>query len=183
MLLDGKGSAALDANNDADFRKIYDFTFTLLFKVAVKIVLEEEAAEDIVHDSFIKAREKQMVFPTMNDATFWLIRVVKNAALNYAKRKVREANAYHKVLYEGRQHMDSGEVDLLKKEAREIAVEAINKLPDNLKEVIVLREYADLNYKEIGDQLGISEGNVKVRVFRARAQLLKLIGEDDVYLS
>ena len=176
MLLDGKGSAALDANNDADFRKIYDSTFTLLFKVAVKIVLEEEAAEDIVHDSFIKAREKQMVFPTMNDATFWLIRVVKNAALNYAKRKVREANAYHKVLYEGRQDMDSGE-------AREIAVEAINKLPDNLKEVIVLREYADLNYKEIGDQLGISEGNVKVRVFRARAQLLKLIGEDDVFLS
>ncbi|MEE1182580.1 MAG: sigma factor-like helix-turn-helix DNA-binding protein, partial [Treponema sp.] len=43
-------------------------------------------------------------------------------------------------------------------------------------------EYADLNYKEIGDQLGITEGNVKVRVFRARAQLLKLIGEDDVYL-
>ena len=75
MLLDGKGSAALDANNDADFRKIYDSTFTLLFKVAVKIVREEEAAEDIVHDGFIKAREKQMVFPTMNDATFWLIRV------------------------------------------------------------------------------------------------------------
>ena len=40
-----------------------------------------------------------------------------------------------------------------------------------------------MNYKEIGEQLGISEGNVKVRVFRARAQLLKLIGEDDVYLS
>lgn len=183
MLSDEKTSAELKSNDDADFRKIYDATFTVLFKVAVKVVLDEEAAEDLVHDSYIKAREKQMVFPTMNDATFWLIRVVKNASLNYAKRKIREANAYHKALYEGRQHMESGEVDLLKKEAKEKVVEAINQLPENLKEVIVLREYADLNYKEIGEQLGISEGNVKVRVFRARAQLLKLIGEDDVYLS
>ena len=183
MLFLKKDSVSLEATNDADFRKIYDSTFTLLFRIALKIVLEEEAAEDLVHDSFIKAREKQMVFPSMNDATFWLIRVVKNASLNYAKRKVREANAYYKALYEGRQHMESGEVDLLKKEARKIALEAINKLPENLREVIVLREYADMNYKEIGDQLGISEGNVKVRVFRARAQLLKMIGEDDVYLS
>lgn len=183
MLFLKKDSVSLEATNDADFRKIYDSTFTLLFRIALKIVLEEETAEDLVHDSFIKAREKQMVFPSMKDATFWLIRVVKNASLNYAKRKVREANAYHKALYEGRQHMESGEVDLLKKEARKIALEAINKLPENLREVIVLREYADMNYKEIGDQLGISEGNVKVRVFRARAQLLKMIGEDDVYLS
>lgn len=182
LLLNKKASPELNANNDGDFRKIYDATFALLFKVAVKVVLDEEAAEDLVHDSYIKAREKNMVFPSMSDATFWLIRVVKNASLNYAKRKVREANAYHKAFYEGRQHMDSGEVDLLKKESRQKVAEAINQLPQKLKEIIVLREYADLNYKEIGDQLGITEGNVKVRVFRARAQLLKLIGEDDVYL-
>ena len=47
---------------------------------------------------------------------------------------------------------------------------------------MILREYAELNYKEIGRVLGITEGNVKVRVFRAREQLAKLIGEDDVYL-
>ncbi len=40
-----------------------------------------------------------------------------------------------------------------------------------------------MNYKEIGQALGITEGNVKVRVFRAREQLAKIIGEDDVYLS
>jgi len=37
--------------------------------------------------------------------------------------------------------------------------------------VLVLKEYGELNYKEIGRILGISEGNVKVRVFRAREQL------------
>ena len=63
------------------------------------------------------------------------------------------------------------------------AREALKKLPKNLREVLMLREYGDLNYKEIAKVLGITEGNVKVRVFRAREQLLKLIGEDDVFLS
>jgi RNA polymerase sigma-70 factor (ECF subfamily) len=51
-----------------------------------------------------------------------------------------------------------------------------------MKEVLVLREYGDLNYKEIGEALGITEGNVKVRVFRAREQITKMIGEGDVYM-
>ena len=78
---------------------------------------------------------------------------------------------------------ETGEVNLLKKDTIKKAREALQKLPKNLQEVLMLKEYGDLNYKEIGKVLGITEGNVKVRVFRAREQLLKILGEDDVYLS
>lgn len=172
----------LRCEDPGDFKKLYDSTMQLLFKVSYRIVNDEEAAEDLVHDSYIKANEKKMVFPSLDDAKFWLIRVVKNASLNYAKRKTREAKAYHKVLYEGRQHMDSSEVDLLKAETIEKVKEILDQLPPKMKEVLVLREYGDLNYKEIGEALGITEGNVKVRVFRAREQITKLIGESDVYM-
>ncbi len=175
--------AEIHCADSADFKRLYDATMSLLFKISFRIVNDEEAAEDLVHDSFIKANEKELVFPTLDDAKYWLIRVVKNASLNYAKRKVREAKAYHKALYEGRQEMESGETELLKKETIEKAKEALEKLPPKLKEVLVLREYGGMNYKEIGKILGITEGNVKVRVFRAREQLLKYIGEEDVYLS
>jgi RNA polymerase sigma-70 factor (ECF subfamily) len=108
---------------------------------------------------------------------------VKNASLNYVKRKDRERKAYEKVLYEDHRKSESGEIDLLKADAMKKAKEALNKLTKNLREVLILKEYGDLNYKEIGKVLGITEGNVKVRVFRAREQLLKLLGEEDVYLS
>ena len=173
----------LNAANSADFRPIYNETMILLFKVSWRIVNDEDAAEDIVHDSYIKASEKKMSFPTMNDAKFWLIRVVKNASLNYALRKKRERTAYQKALYEDRRQQTSGETDLLRQETQKIALAALEKLPKTLKEVIILREYGDLNYKEIGKVLGITEGNVKIRMFRAREQLEKLIGGDDVYLS
>lgn len=172
-----------DASNPADFRMIYDSTFTLLYKVVWRVVNEEEAAEDLVHDSYIKASEKKMVFPSMDDAKFWLIRVVKNASLNYAKRKTREAKAYHKVLYESKKSSESADTTLLKEDAKRIALEALNKLPKSLREVLILREYGDLNYKEIGKVLGITEGNVKIRMFRAREQLEKLLEADDVYIS
>jgi RNA polymerase sigma factor (sigma-70 family) len=174
---------AINAGNPDDFRKLYDATMELLFKVAFRVVNDQETAEDLVHDSYIKANEKALVFPSLNDATYWLIRVVKIASLNFVKRKGREKRAYQKALYEDHRSMPSGETDYLRAESIDKAKIALNKLPEKLKEVLILREYADMNYKDIGKTLGITEGNVKVRVFRAREQLAKLIGEDDVYLS
>ena len=172
----------LHAENDSDFRKIYNSVMQTLFRVSYRIVNDEEAAEDLVHDSLIKMREKKLVFPSLDDAKFWLIRVVKNASLNYAKRKTREKRAYERALREDTRKSESGETELLKAETIEKTKAALEKLPENLRVVLILREYAELNYKEIGRVLGLSEGNVKVRIFRAREQLAKIIGENDVYL-
>jgi len=179
----GEEGIALNAASKSDFRKIYDAAVPLLFKVSVRIAGETEAAEDIVHDSFIKMNEKKMVFPSMNDAVYWLIRVVKNASLNYARRKKREQVVYQKALYAENRKVLSGETEFLRNDTRKNTQEALNKLPENLKTVLVLREYADLKYKEIARVLGITEGNVKIRVFRAREQLAALLGDDNVYLS
>ncbi|HNQ96477.1 MAG: RNA polymerase sigma factor [Spirochaetales bacterium] len=172
----------LDANKDEDFRAIYSATMPILFKVAYRIAGTEEAAEDLCHDALIKMTEKNMLFPSINDAKYWLIRVVKNASLNYAKRKGRERRAYERALKEDKRVIDSGETVLLKEDTVQRVQAALEKLPDNLKAVLELKEYGELNYKEIGRVLGITEGNVKVRVFRAREQLSRLIGADDVYM-
>lgn len=173
---------SVTARNDADFRKVYDSAMQILFRVSYRIVGDAEAAEDLSHDALIKMHEKELVFPSMDDAKYWLIRVVKNASLNYAKRKGRERRAYERVLREDKPSVESGETELLKDDARRRVQEALEKLPENLRMVLILKEYGDLNYKEIGRVLGITEGNVKVRVFRAREQLSKMIGEDDVYM-
>lgn len=175
-------STQINAGNPSDFKKIYDECMNLLYRISYRVVCDEEVAEDLAHDSLIKANEKALVFPSIEDAKYWLIRVVKNASLNYVKRKDREHKAYEKVLYEDHRKYDSGEVDLLKAEMIKRIQDCLNKLPKKLREVIILREYGDLNYKEIGKVLGITEGNVKIRIFRAREQLEKLIGEENVFM-
>jgi len=189
--------------NSLDYRTIYESNCDMLLRIAYRITNSAEAAEDVVHDAFGKMVEKAMVFPTLNDAKFWLIRVVKNAAINYAKRKGRESKAYEKWWRSEATPIEdteagsfsmaetgaeagiqpSVEEDALLKETADEVKRALDLLPEKLKVVLILKEYGGMNYKEIGKTLGISEGNVKVRAFRAREALLARMGREDDHVS
>jgi RNA polymerase sigma factor (sigma-70 family) len=136
-----------------------------------------------VQDAFARLIEKGIPFPSIDDAKFWLIRVVKNGALNFAKRKGREVRAYERWWHGERDQSGAADEPLLKNESAEELRRGLEELPEKLKAVLVLKEYGGLNYKEIGRVLGISEGNVKVRAFRAREALLEKLGEDSKHVS
>jgi RNA polymerase sigma-70 factor (family 1) len=167
----------------AEFRRLYDSAFPLLFRISYRIAGSEEAAEDLCQDAFFRLHEKEMSFPNMEEAKYWLIRVVKNGSLNYAKRKERERKAYQKAFREDHREQASGEKDFIFEETRTEVKAALDRLPEKFRTVLVLKEYGEMNYKEIGRSLGISEGNVKVRVFRAREKLAELIGKDGTNVS
>jgi RNA polymerase sigma factor (sigma-70 family) len=166
-----------------DVRRLYDAAAPLLLRVAARIAGTTEAAEDIVHDSFARLVEKKIAFPSLDDAKFWLIRVVKNGALNYAKRKGREARAYER-WWKGEKDSSGGaDEGLLRDEAATELRRALDTLPEGQRAVLVLKEYGGLSYREIGRALGISEGNVKVRAFRAREALNAKLGEGSNHVS
>ena len=164
-----------DWGSSPEFKRLYDSVFPVLFRVAYRVTGSNEAAEDLCQDSFFRLYEKNMVFPNPEEAKYWLIRVVKNAALNYAKRKERERKAYQRAFHEDSRKEETGEGLLVKKETTQEIQNLLDKLPENLRMVLIFKEYAEMNYKEIGRILGISEGNVKVRVFRARERLAALL--------
>ena len=174
-----EGASAVTGAKIREFRKLYETVFPILFRVAYRISSSEEAAEDLCQEAFFRLHEKNMIFPSPDEAKYWLIRVVKNAALNYAKRKVRERKAYQRAFREDTRTVETGEHVIIKKETREEVREALEKLPENLRTVLILKEYGELNYKDIGRSLGISEGNVKVRVFRARERLAGLLNAEE----
>ena len=175
-----ENEAAGQNRNFMEFKRLYDNAFPVLFRVAYRVTNSAEAAEDLCQDSFFRLYEKNMVFPHPEEAKYWLIRVVKNAALNYAKRKERERKAYQRAFREDTRQEETGEGLLVKKETSEEVQKALDLLPENLRVVLILKEYAEMNYKEIGRVLGISEGNVKVRVFRARERLAVLLQEGGI---
>jgi len=186
-----------------DFRSIYESNADMLLRIAFRITNSTESAEDVVHDAFGKLVEKNMVFPTRNDAKYWLIRVVKNAAINHAKRKGRETKAYEKWWRSEASPVEDAEAgsfsiketgaeagiqpsveeEVLLKESAEGIKRLLDELPEKLRMVLILKEYGGMNYKEIGKILGISEGNVKVRAFRAREALFERMSREDGHVS
>jgi RNA polymerase sigma-70 factor (ECF subfamily) len=79
--------------------------------------------------------------------------------------------------------MPSLEAEALRTESSKLVQEALKRLPFKLRTSLVLREYAGLSYREIAQSLHISESNVKVRVFRARELLKKILDEEDLDVS
>ena len=170
-------------NDAGEFEKVYDATYPLLYKIAFRITGDTDISDDLCQEAFIRYYKRVIPLPNLDQSKYWLIRVVKNLALNYEKRKGREKRAYDRLLKEPKPIVRSGETELLRSESTQLVQIALEKLPFKLRSIIVLREFGGLSYKEIAKVAGISEANVKVRVFRAREQLKKHLDEEEVHVS
>ena len=169
--------------DQGDFEKVYDAVYPLLYKIVYRITGDDTASDDLCQEAFIRYYRRIVPLPSEEQAKYWLIRVAKNLALNYEKRKGREKRAYDRYLKEPKRHTPSGESELMRNESAKLVQIALRQLPFKLRAVIVLREYGNLSYKELGRIIGISEANVKVRDFRAREQLKKYLDEEEIYVS
>lgn len=170
----------LRSSDEAAFRQVYDQVFPVIMKVAFHVTYNLDVSEDICQDAFIRFFDKNMVFETMDDAKFWLIRVTKNLAINQIKRKARETASIEKLKQvTPTSSYNDGASQLLFQESTESVRKAVAQLSEKYKTVIVLKEYAGLDYKQISKILNISESNVKVRVHRARKELEVLLGRED----
>lgn len=157
--------------------------FPVLMRVAYHVTYNVDASEDICQEAFIRFYNRELSFPSDDDAKYWLIRVTKNLSINYVKRKGREQAAFDRIKKMPLPSMKTGEDHVLSDETRSIVQHAIQQLPEKLRTVLVLKEYGDLNYKEIAKILHITESNVKVRAHRARLQLMKLIDQEGIHVS
>ena len=164
------------------FRDVYDEVFPVLFKIVYNIIRNRTIAEDLCQEAFIRYYNKKIPIPNVNESRYWLIRVAKNLAFNYRKRKIREINAVDKIKQEGKQVQKDSQDDILKEETVIIVKEAVDNLPVKYRTVLILKEYGELNYKEIAKILHISENNVKIRVYRARVLLEKMLNKGDLYV-
>jgi RNA polymerase sigma-70 factor (ECF subfamily) len=163
-----------DNGFDKNFIDTYKTFFSLVFRIAYRITGDVGRAEDVCHEAFIKYFERGRPLPDENQTKYWLIRVVKNVALNNEKRKSRERNAFSRLKKLTPTSTVSCEETYIRKETEREVQEALNLLPYKHRIVLVLKEYAGLTYREIASIMGITEGNVKVRVFRGREKLERI---------
>lgn len=166
-----------------DFEQIYQEFFSDLMRISYRVTYDMEAAEDICQEAFIRLFDRLDQFPTCQDAKYWLIRVVKNLSLNHFKKRKNEIKAVNRIKKEPIRRDKTGEQVLVETESKEEVQQALEQIPEKFRTVLVLKEFSGMSYREIGKEMGISEGNVKVRAFRARNMLEKLLTQEGGYVS
>lgn len=145
-------------------RRYQDF----VYRQAWGYLQDDEAAKDTAQEVFVTAYEG--IAYLRNEAALrrWLYRICRNHCLNVIRRQRLEYD--HRP--ERRDGVESN-VPLTVMVRR-----MISGLDDRYSEVIMLRYYQDLKYHEIAEVLDISVDTVKVRLFRAKERLRKMLGEN-----
>ena len=151
---------------------------TRLTRLAWSVVRNEDDAMDIVQDSFIKVYRKLHSFRGASKLYTWLYRIVMNHAIDYVRKRPNATIIpVDEMLREPPEKDKSNRPDyhLLNEELHQKIFEAVDKLPEKQKRVVLLREVEDLSYNEIADVLGCSVGTVMSRLFYAREKLRTLL--------
>lgn len=129
-----------------------------------------DIAEDVVHDAFARALRAFDAYRG-GDAKAWLLTIVRNCFVTTIRRRaeVSASGEMPDIVDEA----DTPEASLARRQTTEMMRRLIKALPENLAEVIVLREVEDLSYKEIAAIIDAPIGTVMSRLARAREALAK----------
>jgi RNA polymerase sigma-70 factor (ECF subfamily) len=142
------------------------------YNLARWLVRNDQDAEDVVQESFLKAYKNQETFRGA-EAKTWILSIVRNTAMDFLRRyKARAAVPLSDHSHDLEDHSPGPESALLEQSRREQVRAAIARLADEFREVIVLREIEGLSYKEIAYVLSVPMGTVMSRLSRGRNLLL-----------
>jgi len=159
----------------------------LVFNLALRLTGNKTDAEDLAQDALLRAVRALPGFRGESLASTWVYRITVNAWKNRVRAEKRRK--FWKTVTLGLVSGDDGEdevrdvkaddppldADLEKREKAAAVQKALLELDDDDRAIVVLREIEEKSYEEIGDVLGLAQGTVKSRLFRARAKLRTIL--------
>jgi RNA polymerase sigma-70 factor (ECF subfamily) len=148
------------------------------YTLARYLLRDEHDAQDVVQEAALRAVRYFRGYAG-GDARAWLLAIVRNCSLTWRRR--RRADEHTVPFTDGMDNLalqTARETDASAVEASERGrvQRAVDSLPHEFREVVVLREIQDLSYREISDVIGVPIGTVMSRLARARKRLAAVLG-------
>lgn len=135
-------------------------------------------AEDVVQDAYVRALGAASRFRG-GDQRAWLLSIVRNGCYSsHRRQRVRQATDFDETVHGEDTTTPSPEQRAIDRETSRRVRIAVERLTTEFREVIVLREFEGLSYKEIADVVGAPLGTVMSRLSRARTQLQATLAKD-----
>lgn len=147
-----------------------------LYRICMSIIHNDEEAEDVMQDAYMKAYEHLPMFEGKSKFSTWLIRILINESLLWIQRNKRKIDYQTNVGNEIKSSSITNEANgpaqqMMNNELRQILETAVAQLPQKYRVVFVMRELENMSTIETSECLGISAVNVKVRLNRAKEML------------
>ena len=163
-----------------------------LMRLLSRMIRDPDEVEDVAQETFIKAYRALPQF--RGDAAFytWLYRIAVNTAKNHLAARGRSMPTLSEQAIDAEdepderlmiQDISTPESELLSKQVAYAVNEAVEALPEELRQAITLREIEGMSYEEIAEAMACPIGTVRSRIFRAReaiaAKLRPILGTSE----
>jgi RNA polymerase sigma-70 factor (ECF subfamily) len=177
---EGFSLEALQEGNPEEFSRLVDAYSSKIYRLALKMLNQQQDAEDVLQETFLKAYRGLKSFDGRSKLSTWLFRIATNEALMILRRKHPDFLSIDEPIEteEGEQEPIQivdwcclPENEFLSVESRVRLDAAVIKLPESLRVVFILRDINDLSTHETAEVLGLSDTAVKTRLSRARLRL------------
>lgn len=153
----------------------------VLYRLALRITLNREEAEDIVQDTLIKIWNRRDDWQNIGSIEAFSLTICRNLALD----KIKKAGSDNRPIGDE----DAGSADtasnpyerMIQKDRVEQVRRIIDTLPEKQKSCMQLRDFEGKSYREIASVLGMTEEQVKINIFRARQTVKQKYKEIDKY--
>jgi RNA polymerase sigma factor (sigma-70 family) len=136
----------------------------IMYRLALRITLSSQEAEDVVQDVIIKLWNMRDRLAEVDNLEAFALRMTRNLALDRQRMRVNQSESLD--LAAEAQQPDDDNAD--RQEQVESIRAVMRLLPEKQRSVMQLRDFEGYSYKEIADILSISEDQVKISIFRAR---------------
>ncbi|MCB0702796.1 MAG: sigma-70 family RNA polymerase sigma factor [Candidatus Kapaibacterium sp.] len=151
----------------------------LIYSLVKKMIKNDSDVEDLVQETFIKAYKALDKFKFNYSFSAWIYRIASNNTIDFLRKRRFDTfsidkpigNAEDENYFEIEDNSYSPDSELINQQKSDIISAAIDTLPENYREIILLRHEEELDYKTIAEQLDLPLGTVKAHLFRARKLL------------
>jgi len=155
------------------FAEIVKANQSAVYGLCLRMMKNEQDALDVSQDVFIKAYTSLSAFKGEASLSSWLYRITYNMCLDKLRASAKNATQSLSDEEDGEEmslpdNRYEPEGEYAKKELRKALDDAIASLSEDHRQILLMREYSGLSYREIAERLGESEGTVKSRLSRAR---------------
>ena len=179
--IDEKDLVARCRKGDDDaWRELVDRFGSKVYAISYHFTLKREDAEELSQEIFLKLFENLDRYDGGFPLVAWILSVSRNLCIDRYRRRKRE-KSFRFVTDDAVTALLKSEDDpaamALKKERTQLLFSALAEIPEDLAEILILRDLNGLAYDEIGTALELPEGTVKSRLFRARAEVARKIRE------
>lgn len=158
--------------------ELVDATADDIYRLAVSFTRNRAEAEDLTQDVFLKLWQNLHRYIPGSSFRAWAYRVARNLFVDAYRRArdVRQATWIDPEFLDMLPGSDDPHTQAVRNQRLQIARTALARLPEELAQLLLLRDFADWSYEELAAELDVPLGTIKSRLNRARRELASVVG-------